>query len=139
MSSDAIEAQGTTLKIGDGASPEVFTAIPEIKSFSGPGGSASVIDSTDLASEAKEKLMGLHDEGQLTFEINYIMTNPEHQQLRTDRRNRTKRNFQLVFNDDSSTTWDFSAYVPGFSVSGGVDELINGSVTLEITGAISET
>ena len=138
MSSNALDAQGMDLQIGDGGSPENFTTIPEIKSFSGPGGSATVIDVTDLQSTAKEKRMGLQDEGQLSFEINYIPTDSEHAQLRTDRANQTERNFQLVFTDGSSTTWSFSGFVTGFSVSGGVDDVVNASVTIEITGAISE-
>jgi len=69
MSSQALESQGMELKIGDGASPEVFAAISEIKTFTGPGGSATVIDVTDLSSAAKEKRMGLADEGQLSLPL----------------------------------------------------------------------
>lgn len=140
MSSQALEAQGMELKIGDGASPEVFTAIPEIKTFSGPGGSATVIDVTDLSSQAKEKRMGLADEGQLSFTINYIPTNDEHAALREAREDRAETNFKLVFTDDSpSTTWSFSGFVTGFSVSGAVDGVVEANVTIEITGAISES
>lgn len=139
MSSNAIEAQGTILKRGDGAGVEAFTAIPEIKTFSGPGGSASVIDTTDLSSTAKEKRMGLADEGQLSFTMNYIPTNAQHMALRSDRASRVKRNFQLVFTDSGATTWDFAAFVTGFSVAGGVDGVIEATVTLEITGSITES
>jgi len=140
MSSQALEAQGMELKIGDGASPEVFTAISEIKTFTGPGGSATVIDVTDLSSAAKEKRMGLADEGQLSFTINYIPTDDEHAALREARATREETNFQLVFTDDSpSTTWSFSGFVTGFSVSGAVDGVVEANVTIEITGAISES
>lgn len=140
MSSQALEAQGMELQIGDGASPEVFTAISEIKTFSGPGGSATVIDVTDLSSSAKEKRMGLADEGQLSFTINYIPTDDEHAALREARANRAETNFKLVFTDDSpSTTWSFSGFVTGFSVSGAVDGVVEANVTIEITGAISES
>jgi len=140
MSSNALDSQGMTLKIGDGAeTSETFATISEIKSFSGPGGSATVIDTTDLQSTAKEKRMGLQDEGQLSFEINYIPSDTEHAQLRTDRAEQTERNFQLVFTDDPVTTWDFAAFVTGFSVSGGVDDVVNASVTLELTGSITES
>jgi len=140
MSSQALEAQGMELKIGDGASPEMFTAIPEIKTFSGPGGSAAVIDVTDLSSPAKEKRMGLADEGQLSFTINYIPANQQHADLREARATREETSFQMVFTDDSpSTTWDFSGFVTGFSVSGAVDGVVEATVTIEITGAISES
>ncbi len=139
MSSLALEAQGTVLKIGNGASPEVFSAISEIKTFTGPGGSAAVIDVTDLSSAAKEKRMGLADEGQLSFTINYIPSDTEHAALRTARATRVETNFQLVFTDASpSTTWDFSGFVTNFAVSGSVDGVIEAQVTIEITGAIEE-
>lgn len=140
MSSNAIETQGVVIKRGDGTgSPETFTVIPEVISFDGPGGSGNVIDVTDLSSLAKEKRMGLHDEGQLTLEINYIPDNTVHADLRSDRENRTLRNFQIVFTDTSDTTFDFAAFVTGFSISGGVDGVVTASVTLEISGAITES
>lgn len=140
MSANAIEAQGTLLKIGNGASPQVYTTITEIKTFTGPGGSASVIDVTDLSSTAKEKRMGLMDEGQLSFTINYVPNDTQHAQLRTDRSNRTLRSFQIVFNDGSpASTWTFTGYVLSFAVSGAVDAVIEANVTLEISGSIVES
>lgn len=140
MSSNALEAQGMLIKIGNGASPEVFSTISEIKTFSGPTGSAAVIDVTDLSSTAKEKRMGLADEGQLSFTINYIPDNTQHALLRTQRASREETNFKMVFTDDSpSTTWSFSAFVTGFAVSGAVDNVVEATVTLEITGSIIQS
>lgn len=139
MSSSALEAQGMLLKIGNGLSSETFTTIPEIKTFSGPGGSATVIDVSDLSSTAREKRMGLNDEGQLSFTINYVPTNTQHALLRTQRASRELTSFQLVFTDTGNTTWDFEAYVNGFSVSGAVDGVVEAQVTLEISGSITET
>lgn len=139
MSSSALESQGMLLKIGNGLSSETFTTIPEIKTFSGPGGSATVIDVSDISSLAREKRMGLNDEGQLSFTINYIPTNTQHALLRTQRASRDLTSFQLVFTDTGNTTWDFEAYVNGFSVSGAVDGVVEAQVTLEISGVITET
>jgi len=140
MSSNALEAQGMLIKIGNGASPQVFTTISEIKTFSGPTGSAAVIDVTDLSSTAKEKRMGLADEGQLSFTINYIPDNTQHTLLRTRRASREETDFKMVFTDDSpSTTWSFSAFVTGFAVSGAVDNVVEANVTLEITGTITQS
>jgi predicted secreted protein len=139
MSSSALESQGMLLKIGNGLSSETFATITEIKTFSGPGGSATVIDVSDLSSLAREKRMGLNDEGQLSFTINYIPTNTQHALLRTQRASRELTSFQLVFTDNGNTTWDFEAYVNGFSVSGAVDGVVEAQVTLEISGVITET
>ena len=141
MSNSALEAQGTLLKMSTGStSPYTYTTIPEVKSFSGPGGSASVIDVTDLSSTAKEKKMGLSDEGQLSFTINFNPDDTSHDALRTRRAARTLTSFQLVFTDGSpATTWTFFAYITGLSISGAVDGVIEANVTLEITGAIVES
>lgn len=139
MSSNAIEAQGMQLQIGDGATPEVFAKISEIKTFSGPGGSASVIDVSSLDSLSREKRMGLGDEGQLQFTINYVPTDAQHAALRAARASREQTNFRLIFTDAGATQWDFAAFVTGFSVSGGVDAVVEAQVTLEITGTITES
>lgn len=139
MSSDALESQGMTIKRGDGASPEAFTVIPEVRSITGPDGSATEIDVTDLSSSAKEFRMGLQDNGSITLDMMYIPANTVHAGLRLDRENRTLRNFQLVFTDSPPTTWDFAAYVQGFSVTNEVDSVTNASVTLRISGAIAES
>ncbi len=139
MSSSALEAQGMLLKIGSGSGTITYATIPEVKTFSGPGGSATVIDVSDLSSTAREKRMGLNDEGQLSFTINYLPTNTQHALLRTQRNSRALTPFQLVFTDTGAMTWAFSAYVNGFSVSGAVDGVVEAQVTLEISGSITET
>lgn len=138
--SQAIEAQGTELYVATSASPDSYVRICEIKTFTGPGGSATVIDVTNLCSTAKEKRVGLQDEGQLSFTISYVPNDTAHQTLRTFRANRTKADFRIKFNDGSpKTQWDFEGYVLGFAVSGAVDAVIEANVTIEITGAITES
>jgi hypothetical protein len=139
MSSNALESQGMQLKIGDAASPEVFTAIAETSNIDGPGGSATVIDVSDLDSTAREKRLGLNDEGQISFTINYIPSNTQHAALRTARANRTLKNFQLGFTDSPQTTWSFAAYVNGFTISNSVDGVTQANVTLEVSGSITES
>ena len=135
MSSNAIESQGVLIKRYNGAT---YDTIPEVKSFTGPGGSATIIDVTDLQSVAKEKRMGLPDEGQLTMTINYIPDNAVHMALRADRVASVETDFKIIFTDTLNTEWTFSAFVTNFSVSGAVDGVVEAQVTLEITGAITE-
>ena len=140
MSTNAMESQGIKIARGDGASPEVFTDIPEIREFTGPGGSASVIDVSDLDSTFREKILGLPDEGQLSFTVHYIADNAVHVNLRADRAARTLRNFRITWTDASpAKIWTFAGYVTEFSVSGGVDDVVLAAVVIEITGAITET
>lgn len=140
MSSSALESQGMVLQIQNtGVSPNAYQAISEVSTIDGPGGSATVIDVTDLDSTAREKRLGLNDEGQLSFTINYIPADVQHALLRTTRANRTLASFKLIFTDSPQTTWTFSAYVNGFTVSNSVDGVTQANVTLEISGSITES
>lgn len=139
MSVNALEAQGMVIKLSNGASPEVYTAIGEITSIGGPDGSASEIDVTDLSSTSKEFKMGINDEGSVTLEGMFIPTDTQHAALRTHKSARTLANFQIVFTDSPVTTWSFSAYVTGLSISASVDAALTGSITLRITGDITES
>lgn len=134
----AIRSQGVVISVADGASPLVYSAIGEIVSFTGPGGSANVIDVSALDSSAREKLVGLADNGQLTLEVNYDPANEAtHSSLRVDRDAATLRDFRIVFTDTGAEQWDFQGYILGFSVGGSVDEKVNATYTIEITGTIT--
>lgn len=136
-STNALTSQGITLGIGSG-SPISYDSIGEIKTFTGPGGAGQVIDVTDLDSLAMEKIMGLPDEGQLSFDIHYLPEDTQHIALRTARDNQTLTSFRITFTDSGGTTWTFSGYVTGFALTGGVNAALTASVTIEITGTIEE-
>lgn len=138
MSTSALSSQGVTVQVSTG-SPTEYSTIPEVMTINGPSGSATVIDVTDLASAAKEKTMGLADEGQVTLEINYIPDNSVHEILRAARAAKTLGEFQITWTDVTTTIYRFFAYVTGFAVTAGVDQSLKASVTLEITGAITKT
>ena len=133
----AIQSQGVTISITVG-SPTLQVNIGNVTSIKGPGGAASVIDVTNLDSAAKEKLMGLPDEGQVTIDINYDPDNATHIALRAARRARSLCEFVLTLTDSTATTLHFYAYVLGFSMDVGVDAAVKVSVTLEVDGAVTE-
>lgn len=138
MSSSALTSQGMTIAAGDSASPESFTTITEVKGIDGPGGQANEIEVTDLSSTAKEYILGLQDEGDITLEINYIPANTLHTQLRADKAAGTIRNYRITFTDSPATTWTFSGLVKGFAVSNATDNVTQASVTLRVSGTIVE-
>ena len=138
MSSSALSSQGMTIGIGNAASPEVFATITEVKSIDGPGGQTAEIDVTDLSSTAKEFVLGLQDEGDITLDMNYIPANTQHALLRTLRGSGAENNFRISFTDSPVTTWTFAARVKGFSISNAVDNVTALSVTLRVTGSITE-
>jgi hypothetical protein len=134
-----IEAQGTTLAISIGTSPSSFTTIANVIDISGPGGSASVIDITNLASVAREKRMGLPDEGQVTFNVQLDPDNATHQALRDARKNRTECEFRITMTDSTPTVLTWRGFVLNFNISLAVDDVVKAAITIEVNGAVNWT
>ena len=133
----AIRSQGTTFQITDGGSPSVFVTVPNITDFSGPGGQASVIDTSNLSSVRREKLPGLADDGQLGLTLNWDPDNAGHQQLLTLRDAGTRAECKITLADTTPKVGTFFGYVLGVVLSGGVDQALKAAVTIEIDGAIT--
>lgn len=130
--SNAIESQGTKLRIGNTASPPVFTQVKELVSFNAFDGEAATIDVTNMDSTAREYLMGLPDFGGFTGQFNYLPKDPGHQAMRTAKQARAKRPFEFELSDGSLYT--FEAFVTAAPLSGGVDAKVDGSFSLLVTG-----
>lgn len=129
MASNALETQGVVLTWN-------ALTVGEVVSFSGPGGQANVIDVTSLESTRREKMMGIPDEGQFTCEVNLVPDDTGQIAMRTDRASRTLRTAILTLTDTPSTTLTFSAYCTQFSIAGAVDDKVQASITIEITGEV---
>ncbi len=133
--SDAISTQGTLFqRENDSATMET---VAEVQSFSGPGGEASEIDVTSLDSTSKEFKLGLQDEGTISLDCILVPGDNAQDGLRADRAAGTVRSFQIVLPDTATTTLTFDALVKGFTITGGVDDVIKASVTLRVTGAVT--
>ncbi len=132
-------SSGTTVSVEG----HLFTPIGDITGFNGPAGAAVVIDVTNLDSTAKEKIIGIRDEGNLTINVNLNNSADKYQvALRNDRANRSKRTFDIKLNDTSTLSGSqpsalyFDGYVTGFSAAGSVDNVVKGNITIELTSAI---
>ena len=130
MSSNALETQGVLFKFD-------ASDVGEVVSFNGPGGSASIIDVSHLGSTRREKRMGLPDEGQFSFDVNLVPSDTGQGKLRDARAARDLKGGELYLTDDSGTILSFDCYCTQFSIQGSVDDKIQGSVTLEITGEVN--
>ena len=134
----AIQSQGCLFYWSSNTTPSTNNPVGEVKTFSGPSGSAAISDITHLGSVAKDKMVGLRDEGQVTFECNLMTSAVTGQQMmRVDRAARTIKCASIVLTDASTSRLDFQAYCTGFSISGGVDDVVKTSITLEIAGAVT--
>ena len=132
-----VVARGTTIHVNVDGSPTNFQKVGNVTDFSGPGGQGTVIDASNLDSVAREKLMGLIDEGQISFNINLDPDDTVHLALKTARRNKTLCEFKLTLTDQSPKQLIFFGYVLGFQVSGSLDALIKAAVTVEIDGEVN--
>jgi hypothetical protein len=129
-------AQGTVLSRESSLGSGSFTAIANVRSFSGPSTENAEVDVTTLASTAKEFEGGLIDYGDLTLELNFDPNNATHQQCFTDQEANppTKTGWRITFiNPTINFTW--TAFVKSFSLSGEVDGVLQGTMTLRLSGA----
>jgi predicted secreted protein len=139
MASLAVSAFGTLLKIGDGASPESFVTIAELRTISGPSLSAETIDVTthNTATPFRRHIAGLLDGGDVSFDINFIPTETTHGYgagLLKDMTDRTRRNFQIIFPDTGTTTWLLPAIITAFAMSSDPADVLKASVTIKVAG-----
>lgn len=135
MTSTAISAQGTTLSIDTAVSGSAsYTPVSNIKSFSGFDGSSSEIDVTNLSSTAKEYRLGLEDNGQFTLELDRDFSDAGQVALLAARDSQAAKLFKLLLPNGEYGT--FTGFVKKFSMSGGVDQVVKGSVDIRISGAV---
>lgn len=145
--SNAIAAYGTLILRGASASgsglTQPYATIGEVKNIKGPTMSTSVLDVTTHSSAAsgnyREKVPSLIDPGTIEFELNYVPTDPTLVLLRADQQNRTKRDFKIRTAADAagaSQNITFSGYVTDYPLAFPTDEVMSGSLTITITGAV---
>lgn len=134
--SEAIESQDTTINIRNSAG-SAWLEIGEVTSFGGPGGSASVYTVSHLKSLRVEKRMGLPDEGQLTLSGNRLGSDVGQVEFKAARAARSKKEFQIIYSDGSID--EFEGYCLEYSSTGGVDQAVQFSATIEITGEVTFT
>lgn len=127
-----IDGFGTELRRGDGADPEVFTAVGNVGNFSGPNIERETYDVTahDGPNKYREFIGGLVDGGEVSAEVHY---DPDkHDSYVTD------------FDADDATTyqmespvgeiWEFAAILTGFEREMPVDGQMAATLTWKVTG-----
>lgn len=129
------------MKLGDGASPEVFTTISQVRSITGPSTKAIVQDITTHSTSGNwmEKLNTLIDPGTIGFPINYDYANAAHAfstGLWNLLINLTQSNFHCVF-PGSVGYLAFAGYITGHAFDLPVDNVIRANIEIAINGAIS--
>lgn len=129
----------TTYTSGGTATPVTWTEILEIKSFSPGGATVSDVDTTDLSATAKTGRAGMVDNGEFSFDINYLSTDPGQAALLAAFTTSPQVNKSYKLTDPGATTYSFSAYIKNYPTvpKGSIDGILQGSVTLKISGSVT--
>lgn len=137
----AIFGYKTILKIGDGASPEVYTSVAEVTSVGLPSTSKDAVDTTHTESpdRARTYIGGLIDAGEIPLEVRFLPTDSTQSAsaglLYKLWNTHTPSNFQINIDPDGvDVDWTISAIVTNFDGSAPMDDLINASFTLKVSG-----
>jgi len=133
---------GTTLDLGDAASPEVFTAVAFVVSITPPPLTRVAIDNTHLTSTNahRERIAGTQDSGPVSMVIQYEPDNATHMNTGSGlialARSGAIRNWQITLSDTSTNVWGpFPAFVTSFALSDvALDAVVQATVELTLSG-----
>lgn len=123
----------TSYTSGGTATPTQVT-VGNLLDYDRQGGQSADIDVTNLASEAKESIPGLQDNGQITGNLHIDDADQGQQALLSSRAGGIKVAHVLTLRNGK--TRSFSAACTQFTEQGGVDAAVRGSFTCRISGAV---
>lgn len=131
IDSSGYAAVGTT---GTG-NPKTWTAINNVKDYSGFDGSVSELDKTNMQSGAMEYSAGLQDFGNFTVNIDVDDTDAGQIALRAAKTSAATKAFKLRLPNGKLRC--FRAFCKKFSEQGGVNQIVKGSADMRITGVVN--
>ena len=115
--------------------PQLFTRISGVISYSGLDGAAGELDTTDLDSVAMEYIGGLRDEGKFGYECKILNTDPGQLAVRAARTTGGIKSLKLALPDATVAT--FSVIVKTVPLTGSTNSVLKGSVDMKITGPVT--
>lgn len=135
----AVSGYGTLL-FRKNPTTDAFELVEEIYNLGGPGESMDTIEATHMTSPGarREFIASLIDSGEMSFEANFLPQAAIQSACRADLSARRLGTWRLQFNDESSTTYEFDAFVTNWEPNAQVDDKLNVSGALKITSTIDE-
>lgn len=137
--SDLTSSFGATLKIGDGADPEVFLSLSNVRDITGIDTQWITEDTTHHGTPGgwQSFLAVLRNMGTPTFEVDWITTNAGHQRLAEAHDSGDPVSFEIELSDNQK--YEFSAIVQQMSTAAPVQGVNRKNVTLQPTGTVTPT
>lgn len=136
MATKARAGVGATLKMGDGASTEVFTAIGGIVNLSGPELSVEEIEATSLDSTGgyKEYIPGMKDGGAVSFTMHFS-NDAQQRTLRGKLGAASPTNYKVTLPTSPPCVITFAGNLTSWSQSTEANAPMTADVNLKISGA----
>lgn len=135
--STALIGYGTTFAFGDGADPEVFTALAEVTDISPPSDSIDIIEVTHMGSpdRTKEFVGALNDPGECSFDIHFLPGAGDDALIQAKRGSNigAKANYRITYPNDE--TWTFTAILTGYTPTVPVNDRMTATVTFKVTSS----
>lgn len=128
--------KGTVIQIED----TTFKTIPQTVSITPPTVEMGSVETTHMASTARNHKSTIVDSGEVSFQLEYDPADVLHVLLWTKFQAGTVENWKIILTDTGATEVDFSAFVMNFGIEElTVDNLAVVPVTLKIDGAVTIT
>lgn len=119
------------------ATPQTFSKVGNVQDFSPDGGTATVIDVTNLDSLAKEKRQGLQDNGNYSLTVDADDTDVGQLALIAARASQAVVVFKQIYPGGLKVR-AFQGFVQKFSEpTAGVDKVLRSTGTIVVTGPIA--
>jgi predicted secreted protein len=133
--------QGVELQMGDGTTPtEVFTTIPGVQSFDGPGRTRDTVDVTSHSSTGgyREFIAGLKDGGEISATYNVIFADVTQLALEDAFDSPDAVNWRVVYPmSPDEEYYEFAGLVTDTTPSNPIDAQVTKQLTIKITGPVT--
>ena len=135
----AIRAQGIEFywSSSTAASTAAGSLVGQVTGFNGPDGQAADIDVTNVGSSAKEFLVGLADEWNISLDMNCDPVDAGQILLRDDKGTTNLRKWVLKLTDTANTLLVADGFCKSYSISGAVDDKITANTVIRISGPVT--
>jgi predicted secreted protein len=129
-------SNGALLQRYNGATFDTIGGVLSVSGFG--GGTATIIDVTDLSDTYKQKIAGQLDGGEITVSLNADTGGSNHQDdIRTDFAAGTRSQWKITLTDTGPSTITFYAIVTNVSYGISLDDKITLDVSLAIDGGFT--
>lgn len=136
MATNAKIGAGSELRLGDGASPQVYTKVADITNVGPVGQTAAEVEVTPIDALEREYIGGLKEGNSVSITANYVASNADHKTFRDGVG--TTHPLEIAWADGESARFNFvqTSFERGETTAEGV---LTATIEGRISGAITWT